>query len=78
VPVTFVDETNFRLGQWTAVQRRRHSIHKLIEERARRLESLPGWSWVPSRDTGRPPSADSKTQSPRAPSLADKGTRGSR
>ncbi|MHB1523759.1 MAG: DEAD/DEAH box helicase [Candidatus Dormibacteria bacterium] len=45
VPVEFVDEADYRLGQWTAVQRRRHALGKLSEGRRRRLEALPGWSW---------------------------------
>ncbi|MHB8449306.1 MAG: DEAD/DEAH box helicase [Mycobacteriales bacterium] len=45
VPVDFIDAVGFRLGQWTAVQRRRHAMDKLDAKRIQRLESLPGWSW---------------------------------
>jgi superfamily II DNA or RNA helicase len=45
VPVEYIEVDGYRLGQWTAVQRRRHAIGKLANERARRLETLPGWVW---------------------------------
>jgi hypothetical protein len=45
VPVAHTTETGFPLGQCTAVQRRRHALGKLTAQRARRLESLSGWSW---------------------------------
>ena len=44
VPVDYVEGT-FSLGQWASVQRRRHSLGKLKQDRAKRLESLPGWAW---------------------------------
>jgi len=45
VPVEFADHDGYRLGQWTAVQRRRHALGKLNAERVRRLEEQPGWVW---------------------------------
>ncbi|MGO9149430.1 MAG: Helicase associated domain protein [Acidimicrobiales bacterium] len=39
VSVAYIEVDGYHLGQWTAVQRRRHA------ERARRLETLPGWNW---------------------------------
>lgn len=45
VPVEFVDASGFPLGRWASVQRRRYVIAKLPDERVRRLEALPGWSW---------------------------------
>jgi hypothetical protein len=44
VPNAFV-ENGFRLGQWVTEQRHNHSKSILSEERASRLEALPGWSW---------------------------------
>jgi hypothetical protein len=45
VPVDYVDDSGSPLGQWCAVQRRRHAIGKLAEERVRRLNELEGWAW---------------------------------
>jgi superfamily II DNA or RNA helicase len=45
VPVAYITEAGFPLGQWAAVQRRRHTIVKLPAQRAKRLDSLSGWSW---------------------------------
>ncbi len=45
VPVAHTTDTGFPLGQWAAVQRRRQTLGKLAAHRARRLESLSGWSW---------------------------------
>ena len=39
VSVVYIEVDGYHLGQWTAVQRRRHA------ERGRRLETLPGWNW---------------------------------
>lgn len=33
------------LGQWVSDQRKKHRGGQLSEDRCRRLESLPGWSW---------------------------------
>lgn len=38
------------LGTWVANQRRRHAGEPYSAERARQLESLPGWSWNPHAD----------------------------
>ena len=40
-------ENGFRLGQWVGVQRTAYSKSKLAEDRVRRFEALPGWSWDP-------------------------------
>jgi superfamily II DNA or RNA helicase len=38
-------ESGFRLGRWVVRHRRLHRRGKLTEDRARLLESLPGWVW---------------------------------
>lgn len=38
------------LGQWVSTQRGQRLGHKMTPDRARRLESLPGWSWDPAGD----------------------------
>jgi superfamily II DNA or RNA helicase len=45
VPVDFHNNSGFHLGQWAAVQRRRHALGKLAAGRVQRLEALPRWSW---------------------------------
>ena len=40
-----------KLGSWVTVQRYLHGSNQLSEERIRRLEALPGWSWDPVADT---------------------------
>ncbi len=42
-------ETGVRLGAWTNVQRGHKRRGKLSEERAGRLEALPGWFWQKNR-----------------------------
>jgi excisionase family DNA binding protein len=40
-------EAGTHLGDWVRAQRRSHGRGSLSEDRARRLEALPGWSWGP-------------------------------
>jgi Helicase associated domain len=40
---TVVD--GYPLGQWVRAQRRAHTLGRLLDERIRALESLPGWLW---------------------------------
>lgn len=44
-----VDET--KVGRWVAKQRHTYQAGGLSEARIRRLETLPGWSWVPNAGT---------------------------
>jgi hypothetical protein len=50
VPVDYRDGDGFRLGQWLANRRQDYRLGKLSEERRHRLETLPGWTWKPSRE----------------------------
>jgi very-short-patch-repair endonuclease len=43
-------EDEHRLGSWVSVQRKRHQSGVLQDERASRLEQLPGWTWDPVAD----------------------------
>ncbi|WP_280304994.1 DEAD/DEAH box helicase [Nocardia abscessus] len=45
VPVAYIDQHDYRLGQWCKVQRRNQVHGNLSQERQRRLQALPGWSW---------------------------------
>jgi hypothetical protein len=45
VPSSYHDRDGFRLGTWVANQRHRRRLGKLADDRARRLEALPGWLW---------------------------------
>jgi superfamily II DNA or RNA helicase len=40
-------EDGHRLGQWVGVQRSLYAAGRLREDRATRLEQLPGWAWTP-------------------------------
>ncbi|MEK6251845.1 MAG: Helicase associated domain protein [Actinomycetota bacterium] len=44
VPGDYRDDAH-RLGVWVGTQRQHRRRGKLLEERARRLEALPGWAW---------------------------------
>ena len=48
VPATYVVEDE-RLGQWVQVQRQFRRRGLLTEDRAARLQALPGWTWRGSR-----------------------------
>jgi superfamily II DNA or RNA helicase len=43
-------EQGFRLGQWVDGQRTNHARSKLTDDRSRRLEALPAWTWDPHVD----------------------------
>jgi len=45
VPVDFVDDEEFSLGQWARVQRVQYAAGKVPKDRAERLQSLLGWRW---------------------------------
>ena len=38
-------EDNFKLGQWVSVRRGDYNKGKLLVERIKELEALPGWTW---------------------------------
>jgi len=40
-------DDNFRLAHWLTKQRTEYKRGRLQEHRVRKLESLPGWSWLP-------------------------------
>ena len=50
VPVAYRDDAGFTLGQWVASQRQLYRQGTLEDERRRRLEALPGWTWNPIDD----------------------------
>jgi Predicted helicase len=43
-------ENGNRLGTWVAMQRHQYKRGGIDEERVRRLEALPDWSWLPYAD----------------------------
>jgi hypothetical protein len=45
VPATYIDETEFKLGNWVTIQHQNKSQGKLTQERIDILQSLPSWSW---------------------------------
>lgn len=45
VPQAHRDDAGYQLGVWVTAQRRRHALHRLSEDRAQRLQLLPGWIW---------------------------------
>jgi superfamily II DNA or RNA helicase len=49
-PADYSDEGGNALGGWVSLQRTRRTKGRLSDERADRLESLPGWSWDPKED----------------------------
>jgi superfamily II DNA or RNA helicase len=46
VPGTYQNEDGFKLGRWVVNQRAARRRGRLSDERARRLEALPGWAWA--------------------------------
>ena len=46
VPQAYFDDTGYHLGDWT--RRQRNSKGTLNPDRIRKLEDLPGWTWVTS------------------------------
>ncbi|MBV8941939.1 MAG: helicase associated domain-containing protein [Solirubrobacterales bacterium] len=42
---SYRDCDGFRLGGWVSKQRQFRQQGTLVDDRARRLESLPGWVW---------------------------------
>ncbi|AQT81508.1 helicase [Mycolicibacterium litorale] len=47
---SYIEPDAYKLGSWVVVQRTAYDKATLSEERQRRLESLPGWSWDPLAD----------------------------
>ena len=45
VPRGFLTSSGFRLGAWTDRQRRLWTDRRLAQDRAKRLDDVPGWSW---------------------------------
>ena len=50
VPRSYLDGDGYRLGPWVSHQRVRHRQGTLREDRRRRLEALPGWTWTRLED----------------------------
>ncbi len=49
-PPNFHLEGDLKIGMWVINQRRKFKNGKLTEDRKKRLESLPGWTWDPIAD----------------------------
>lgn len=47
VPVTYRDRGQTPLGRWVHAQQMQHRDGILARDRARRLETVPGWTWQP-------------------------------
>jgi hypothetical protein len=47
VPRSYRADDGFRLGSWVTIQRSYWRQGELPDERARRLQALPGWVWEP-------------------------------
>jgi hypothetical protein len=45
-----VCDDGFKLGQWVTVQRTTKAKKEMDEQRVRRLEALPNWTWDPRAD----------------------------
>ena len=45
VPAQWREDGGYRLGQWVAVQRTTFRKGQLHEDRRKRLEAVPGWTW---------------------------------
>jgi excisionase family DNA binding protein len=74
VPHRHVEEGT-HLGEWMRAQRRFHGRGSLPDDRARRLEALPGWSWGPTINEIAPPPRrplQPAGRSRRPPALEDK------
>jgi hypothetical protein len=50
VPQVYREKDGYPLGGWVAAQRRTRTNGRLSDDRARRLEALPGWSWKKSEN----------------------------
>lgn len=50
VPRPYLTKDGFNLGGWVHNRRRRYASGSLETDRARQLESLPGWTWDPQAD----------------------------
>jgi hypothetical protein len=48
VPISFHDDSGFKLGSWVGNQRQRRKL--LTDDQRQRLEKVPGWSWNPHDD----------------------------
>jgi Helicase associated domain len=46
IPAKYQEADGFRLGSWVDRNRQARRRGRLSEERARRLEALPGWVWA--------------------------------
>jgi superfamily II DNA or RNA helicase len=54
VAVELKADDGYPLGQWARVQRRAVRPGKITEERRRRLDSVPGWSWPTNKELKNP------------------------
>ena len=45
VKLKYVDEDGFKLGNWVSTHRRAFKAGTLSSDRAKLLESFPGWEW---------------------------------
>jgi len=47
IPISYETEDGFGLGKWVSHRRQNYKNDKLLEDRIKTLEKIPGWTWDP-------------------------------